>query len=187
MEIWKDIEGFEYKYQISNYGRVKIKENVTMRMNMGKMRPYKQKETIMKPTSDGSYLKVGLLDETGKHKNKHIHRLIATHFIPNPNNLPQVNHIDGNKLNNSIDNLEWVSASENSIHARDVLKINRNTEALHPRRALLKIDKQTGEVLQEFSTITQAQRETGITHISCVCRGERKSAGGFVWKYKLNE
>lgn len=187
MEIWKDIQGFENKYQISNYGRVKIKENITYRMNMGKIRPYKQKEMIMKPTSNGNYLKVGLVTKDGSYSREYIHRLIAIHFIPNPENKPQVNHIDGNKLNNSIDNLEWVTVKENSIHARDVIKISRNTEALKPKRPVIQLDKGTGEVINEFDTITQAYRKTGISHISSVCRGERKSAGGFIWKYKLDE
>lgn len=182
-EIWKDIVGFEYKYQISNLGRVKIKENVSMRMNMGKMRNYVQRELIMSNTFDGNYYKVGLVDERGKVKQIHIHRLLATHFIPNPNNLPQVNHIDGNKKNNDLSNLEWVTRSQNMKHAVDVLGFKPNTTGINPKRPVRQIDKSTGEIIKEYESIRVATEQTGIRHISCVCRGVRKSAGGYLWEY----
>ena len=183
-EIWKDIKGYEDKYQVSNLGNVKIKENITQRMNMGILRNYRQKETIMKPTENGyGYLKVGLR-KNKKHKNLYIHRLVATAFLSNENNLPQVNHIDGNKHNNCVDNLEWCTEKDNSIHARDVLKIKSNTTGINDIQPVIQINRDTGAVIKEYKSITEAQKETGIGHISCVCRRKRKSAGGFFWKYK---
>ena len=183
-EIWKDIKGYENKYQVSNLGKVKIKENITQRMNMGVLRDYKQKEIIMKPSENGcGYLKVGL-NKDGNYKNSYVHRLVAAAFLTNEDNLPQVNHIDGDKYNNCVDNLEWCTEKNNSIHARDVLNVVPNTTGIHDIQPVVQIDKDTGAVVKEYNSMTQAQKETGIGHISCVCRGKRKSAGGFFWKYK---
>lgn len=95
-EIWKDIEGFDY--QVSNFGRVKGKHG------------------LLKPQFDHNYYHVTLFKK-GKRFMKLIHRLVATAFIPNPNNKPQVNHIDGVKTNNNLSNLEWVTNGENQKHA----------------------------------------------------------------------
>lgn len=96
-EIWKDIQGYEGEYQISNMGRVySIKSG-----------------RIMKLVDDGRGYKQVNLCKDGKSYNKKIHRLVAQAFIPNTNNLLQVNHLDENKENNRVDNLEWVTAEQN--------------------------------------------------------------------------
>ena len=104
-EAWKDIPGFEGLYQISNYGRIKsFKVNKTGR--------------IMKLTNaNGDYFSVVLQGIGKKRRSTRIHRLVAEAFLPNPDGLPQINHIDGNKQNNRLDNLEWCSASENVKHS----------------------------------------------------------------------
>lgn len=103
IEIWRDIPKSNGMYKISNFGRVKSLKG--------------KKEKIIKPNKNrGGYLKIGLILNTGR-KHISIHRLVASAFISNPNNLPEVNHIDGNKLNNNIKNLEWVTRKENSLHA----------------------------------------------------------------------
>ena len=180
-EIWKDIKGYEHKYQISNFGNVKIKENKFMKMNMGEIREHIQKEKIMKPTNNGkNYLKIGLYKDN-KHKNKYIHRLVAEHFLDNKYNLPQVNHKDGNKHNNHINNIEWVSAKENMHHSKNKLK---NIPGFNQRKPVLQIDLTTNKVIKEYCSASEAQRQTNISHISSVCRNERNHAGGFKWKYK---
>lgn len=98
-EIWKDIEGFD-GYQVSTWGNVKGK-------NGDYLTPYKNSK---------GYLKVGLFLGGKTHK-KRISRLVAEAFIPNPYNLPQVNHKDGNNQNNSVTNLEWVTDADNKLHA----------------------------------------------------------------------
>jgi hypothetical protein len=112
MEKWKDIDGYEGKYQISNYARAR---NI-------------QTGNILKTVKGKTGYKV-LSVYNGKHKTFKLHRLIALAFIPNPDNKPCINHKDGDKLNNSIENLEWVTHSENNKHAfdnglKDVSKIN---------------------------------------------------------------
>lgn len=109
-EEWKDIEGYEGLYQISNKGRVKS----LVGWNGHK---YISREKILKPskTSTG-YWKVDL-HKNGKKKSLKLHRVIASAFIPNPNNLPFINHIDSNPLNNSLENLEWCTPKYNSQYS----------------------------------------------------------------------
>jgi len=132
VEMWKYIEGYESCYSISNFGRVKSLARTINQKN----RKYKTKERIMSQCiCHKGYHRVRLnLNGTGK--NKTIHRLIAEAFIPNLYNLPMVNHIDGNKSNNAISNLEWCTAKNNSEHARDNnLTANLKGEK-HPRSTI---------------------------------------------------
>ena len=100
LEVWKDIEGFDGKYQISTWGRVRSVNGI--------MKPYENHK---------GYLKIGLFKD-GKNHKKRISRLVAMAFIPNPDNKQQVDHIDGNRQNNSITNLRWASNKENQRNAQ---------------------------------------------------------------------
>lgn len=124
-----------------------------------------------------------------KAKNFPIHRLLAIKFIPNPNVLPQVNHKDGNKLNNNIDNLEWVSRSENIRHAINMGLIPIHMKGKtginnHKSKAVYQI--KDGLIIGEYVSMTEAERETGTrrTNILHVINKKRKTAGGYVWKFK---
>ena len=125
----------------------------------------------------------GYLTFHTKRNNKYyswlIHRLVAIKYIPNPNNYPIVNHIDGNKLNISIDNLEWCTQSDNIKHSYDT-KLNKGTG-----QAVLQIDVNTHKIINIFKSTREAEKITGIKHnsISKVCRGIRKTAGNYKWKY----
>lgn len=99
-EIWKEIDGFDGKYLVSSWGRVKSARGI--------LKPYKNHK---------GYLKIGLSKENKCQKYR-VSRLVANAFIPNPYNLPEVNHIDGNKENNSFSNLEWVTGEQNRIHEK---------------------------------------------------------------------
>jgi hypothetical protein len=114
-EIWKDIKGYEGYYQISNLGRVKsLAKTIFCKNNRNK----KVAEIILKPSiSANGYPGVTLC--TGKYKRFSVHRLVAISFIPNPENKPTVNHINGVKYDNRVENLEWATYIENNRHAFD--------------------------------------------------------------------
>lgn len=114
-EIWKDISGYEGYYQVSNQGRVRsLDRTIPHNLFPGKTR--KLCGHIMKTNSKDEYVSVSLCKD-GCVYSAVVHRLVATAFIPNPENKPQVNHIDGNKHNNAVENLEWVTDVENKHHA----------------------------------------------------------------------
>lgn len=174
MEEWKPTIG---GYLISSYGRVKNPERLD---NSG----HNRKEKIIKPyITRFGYLRVNLY-ENGKRKNFHVHRLVALAFIPNPNNLPQVNHKDGNKHNNCFDNLEWCNQSENLKHAYKmglmVAKLNNS-----------KLSKQVlqyslnGELICKYPSSKEVERQTGFkrTNICACCRGVMKTAYSYIWRY----
>lgn len=114
--IWKPINNYSEYYEISSDGRVKSKDRIIFDKNGIRIRLNKSKE--IKPRI-GTYKMVGL-NKNRIQSHFLIHRLVALHFIPNPYNKPQVNHIDGDKLNNKIQNLEWVTIKENIQHAYDI-------------------------------------------------------------------
>lgn len=140
---------------------------------------FKKTEQGMKPLSkhrrkDGyEYVEV---TSNGKRNKVAVHRLVAIAFHPNPNNFPQVNHKDGNPNNNQVDNLEWVSASENQSHSRYVL----GNQTGFKDKPVVCID--TGE---QFISTREAWRRTGVNycHISECARGKRKTAGKMRWQY----
>lgn len=110
-ELWKDIDGFNGRYQVSNFGRVRS----TISWNGHK---YVSKERILKPSmTTTGYHKIELIAPNGKKKSLKLHRVIASAFIPNPMGYPIINHKDGNPLNNSLDNLEWCTQKHNVEHA----------------------------------------------------------------------
>lgn len=136
------------------------------------------KENILNTykTKNNEYSIVSL-SAGGKRKSKSIHRLVATAFIPNPENKLQVNHIDGNKKNNSVLNLEWVNAKENVQHA-----INNK---LRKTKAIIQYDIK-GNYIKEWGSIAEASKILNIPApniINC-CKGKCKVIGGFIWRYK---
>lgn len=128
-----------------------------------------------------NYFIVTLVNDEGKRKNCFIHRLMAETFIPNPNNKPQVNHIDGNKQNNQLSNLEWVSEAENAQHA---IRTGLDTKS-SCNKEVHQYDK-NGNYLASYESRTKAFLATGVQHanINKVVRGERKYAGGYMWSSK---
>ena len=128
------------------------------------------------------YFIVTLLNDVHR-CNKSIHRLLAEHYIPNPENKPHVNHIDGVKTNNNLENLEWATVLENTRHAISLGLHEFKTKAL--QKSVEQIDLQTGRILTTYESFAIAQKETGIPYpnIIKVCKGLRKHAGGYGWKY----
>lgn len=118
-EIWKLISGYDDRYSVSNFGNVRSNSYTYTYFWRNRWVTETRKAKILTPESIKGYLRVYLRKDK-KSFPKFIHRLVAETFIPNPNNLPQVNHIDGNKLNNCVENLEWCTGSYNIKHALTV-------------------------------------------------------------------
>ena len=116
-EKWVPIKGYETMYMVSNLGRIKSLDKIVNSKYNSKA--IKKGKLMQTNSLRKGYKYIELYDLETNHKKFSIHRLIAIHFIPNPNNYPMINHKDGNTLNNSIDNLEWCTASQNSKHAVD--------------------------------------------------------------------
>lgn len=129
------------------------------------------------------YMIVTLCDGKGKRQNKRVHRLLMEAFVPNPNNYPHINHIDGNKLNNTLSNLEWCTCKHNSKEAvRIGLTATRDKSF---EKAVIQMDKE-GNYITEYQSITKAAKSINgiVTNIAKVCRGKRNYASGYRWKFK---
>ena len=162
VETFVKIEGFD-NYEVSNLGKVR-------NIKSGR---------ALKPQLRNGYLR-HYLYEDNKPKNLLLHRILATAFIDNPEGKPQVNHIDENKLNNDLSNLEWCTAKENINHGT---RTKRAAEKHFKKVIQLDLND---NILNVFESIKQAERETGALarHISACCNGRIKSSGGFKWRKK---
>ncbi len=166
MEMWTSVNGFPL-YMVSSMGRIRSLRNG--RILKGGL------------DSDG-YRTVLLYPETGKRKNVRWHRLVAEHFIPNPENKPQVNHKDGNKDNNQVDNLEWVTAQENVRHSHDT----GLSDFSFNNKPVAKIDVRTGEVLKVYPSIKATVADGYLrNNVGACCRGDygRITHKGFRWEF----
>lgn len=178
-EIWKDIEGYENLYKISNFGNIISKRYWLLNK-------YIYKERKIKPTiANNGYIRVSLTKDK-KVKYVNIHRLVAQAFIPNPDNLPCVNHIDGNKENNRVDNLEWCTHSYNNKEAYRIglRKAYRGKDNCRSR-AILQYDL-SGNFIKEWDSLSQITKKLGYDY-TCVlrcCKGKYKKSYGCIWKYK---
>ena len=179
-EIWKDIEGYEGLYQVSNLGRVRSLDKVLPCNVNGIMTTRVRHGLIRKPHIGQTGYHYVLLRDGKRCKNYRVHRLVADAFIPNPQNLPEVNHKDEDKSNNRADNLEWCSSSYNHCYGTT---IERAASKIH--RAVCQFDK-NDRLIREFVSVTEAAKAVGTstTQISGCCKGKTKSAKGYRWKYK---
>ena len=169
MEIWKEIKGHS-NYEVSNLGRVRSKDKYITTKKGWK---FFCKGRILKPWF-ASYLTVQLTNNE-RHT---VHRLVAEAFIPNPHNKPEVNHIDGNKLNNNVDNLEWNTRSENNKHA-----VKLGLRKIQGAKTIEQYSKD-GKLIATYSSINEASRILNINRvmISNVIRGVKKSTHNFIFK-----
>lgn len=184
MEIWKDVINYEGLYKISNYGRV-----ISCKKN----------EKLLKPLNCNGYLKV-VLCKNGKVKNELLHRLVAQHYIQNPNNYNEVNHKDENKTNNNADNLEWCSHKYNINYGtgnlRRALKEKTSKEKVPKKikhyignknsKKIIQYDLQ-GNFIREWESISSASKELNLKKIWEVCNKKRNKCGNYIWRYKVGD
>lgn len=181
-EIWKAIEGYEGLYQVSNLGRVRsLGRTIQRRTRWGTTADYSVEGKILKILSSSyNACYVHLFDMNGKSTNHKVHRLVAQAFIPNPNNLSDVNHKDENRKNNNVENLEWMSHVDNCNYG------TRNERSKTKRSKPVQQLDADENVVAEYPSTIEAERVTGTSRyqIRMCCNGKYKTAGGYRWKFK---
>lgn len=178
LEIYSPIEGFP-NYLVTSHGRV-----LSLKDNHGKDRIKELKQC----NHISGYMHV-VLFKNGKGYNKKVHRLVAQSFISNPNNKPCINHIDENKTNNRVSNLEWVTHKENNNHGthNQKMSISRKGKCLginHPNHKSVIGFKINGCDIKYYKCIKESENDGFIQDgVSSCCRGKRKSHKGYTWYY----
>lgn len=177
-EIWKAVDGYEGWYEVSNCGNVRSVDRMVTYSN-GVKHLWKGKILKIRKNRYG-YLFCRLC-KNSKYKAITVHRLVAQAFLPNPDNLPEINHKDEDKTNNCVVNLEWCTRLYNM---RFGTAIQRIVEKLS--RPILKLDVNTEQIVAEYPSTMEAERQLNISNsnISMCCNGKRKTAGGYKWRYK---
>lgn len=185
-EVWKDVVGYEGYYQVSNLGRVKrLSRHITDKN--GVTRYWKGKVITQTPNPDG-YL-MCILSKDGKSNLYGVHRLVAKAFIPNPKQLPVVNHKDENKTNNNNHNLEWCTIAYNNSYGKRINEMKTSVGFIARHQKHRKpVEKYTvgGEFVERFTSLKEAYESSpeyskaGIAHC---CTGRLKTYKGFKWKY----
>lgn len=166
-EKWADIKGFEGLYQVSNLGRVK---------SLPRQGTYATPHILVPSKDKNGYLHVGLLKNSIR-KTKRVHRLVAEAFIDNPDKLPEINHKDENKQNNQVSNLEWCTRKYN---------VNYGSRTEKTQKAVMQFNK-AGVLVATYKGLNEIKRALkikNVSNISNVCKGKRKSAYGYVWKFR---
>lgn len=176
-EIWKDIPNYEGLYQASNLGRIKsIGKIVNGSNQFGVNFKYLKKDKILKPIiNNHNYLQVSLYKNNKKAEIR-VHQLIAQTFLPNFNNYKIINHKDGNKHNNHVDNLEFCTQSHNVLES---YRLGLQTPIV---KKVNQYDL-NGKFIKMWSSINSARKYYNNSHISDCCKGNRKTAGGYIWRY----
>ena len=168
VEVWLPIEGYQGLYEVSNIGRVK---SLNYR--------HTGNEKVLQPMSNGKgYWQVGLYKYNIR-RCIFIHRLVAEAFLPNPQNLPQINHKDENPKNNRVENLEFCTAKYNVNYGSHNQRVAKAFS-----KKVLQFDI-TGNLIKEWPSASEVERQIGVysTHICDCCNGKRKTACGYKWQY----
>lgn len=185
-EVWRKISGYE-EYEVSNLGR--IKRLSYDKKVCGNAKQHCEEKILKLQTRKRGYQAV-MLSKNSKVKTFLVHRLVAIAFIPNPNNLPQVNHKDENPSNNCVENLEWCTQKYNSNYGTSKERISSKLKNGVLSKSVEQYDKK-GNFMQEYPSAIEASRVLGLKVsgiISC-CNSNKKYShcGGFQWKYKNSD
>ena len=191
VEIWKDIEGYEGLYKVSNKGNIKsLPKNVTY--SNGCVHYYEGRLMKSVVNNKNGYVYIGLT-KNKKQSNFRLHRLVAKAFISNPNNFKEINHLDFNKINNSIDNLEWCDRFRQNQHAakKPGRKWAKNGAGKfgklnHKSKPVVQISIETNEILNVFESgclAVKSIKGASQAKISACCLGHRKTHAGYKWDF----
>ena len=185
MEEWRDIKGYEGMYQISSQGRVRSLEHYVKQKNRwGQTVERIQKSCIHKQNiSKHGYIR-NSLHKDGTAKIYFVHRLVYEAFIGEIPEGMQVNHINEIKTDNRVENLNLMTPKENTNWGTGIKRRSQKQINGKKSKPVLRIDPNTNEIVNEYPSIIEAERQTGLNHIGLWCKGERKSKDGYIWKYK---
>lgn len=182
MEIWKDIEGYENLYQVSNLGRIRSCGRICK--TKGNSTQEKKAKVLVQEITIHGYCRVRLYDNNGKSKHYATHRLVAAAFIDETDRTKQINHKNEIKTDNRVENLEYCTQKENCNYGTRNIRISKiNSDNNIWAKAVIQKDK-NGQIIKRYPSRLEASRVTGIDtgHIAKCCIGKRKSAGGYVWE-----
>ena len=189
-EQWTDIKGYEGLYQVSSQGNVKSLERTFLFGKDYQIEQRHPERLLTIRTYKKGYKYVGL-SKNGEVRKFKVHRLVAQAFIPNPNNLPCIDHKNGVRGDNRVENLHWVDAFENmnnphTLKASRESKLGARTPMKMKQRPVLMIDRTSKQIVGEYEGCKAAARELGLDSsvISRCCRKEGRTYKGFIFKYK---
>jgi len=195
-EIWKSIIEIPEHYKISNYGRIKTEgASYNIQNQYGKRTGIKKKSRILKQDMSNKYPRIKIRTNGKRNSTGFmVHKLVAIAFIPNPDNKPFINHIDSNKLNNCVENLEWVTHKENMKHAVASGRMSGKVNYMKGKR---RFDNSKGvdmydnemNLLHSFDSLRDAVDTSGVNYSSIVscCKGRYNLAGGYIWRYRVQK
>lgn len=186
-ELSRDVEGYEGLYKVSNLGNIKSADRFVK--HSGKHTRIQKGRILKNLLNAHGYSEVGLYNTDGKAHRQRVHRIVATAFIPNPDNKLEVNHIDEVKTNNHVENLEWCTRLENERHGT---KRERSTAGTDYKEIGRKNSKEVyqydtnGELIKVWPSLAEINRTLGYSqgNISMCCNGKIEKVYGSIWKYK---
>lgn len=171
-ELWKPVVGYETRYLVSNFGRVKSLPT-----------EHRKYTKILHQAKVNEHLTVLTYGDNGRRKQRYVHRLVATAFIPNPYNLPFINHRDENGFNNRVRNLEWCTPKYNSNYGTLRQRISKAMEQYKRPVDKYTMDGHFVETIPSLSEAAPYQDDSTIRHIWECCNGGRRSVKGFIYRY----